>query len=324
VKCIFIIVDITLVYIKAGDINDTGGSDMNLELYKSFYYTAKYGNISKAAEHLYITQPAVSRTIRQLEDELRCALFFRTSKGVKLTQEGEILYQYIDQAFNFISTAEKKITDVKNLLSGEVRIGVSDTLCKYYLVPYLKLFNTLHPAIKIHIICPTTPGIISLLKAGKIDFGIINLPYEDDRLEFKSVMEIQDCFVAGEKYRYLSNKLQPLGEIVKNPLLLLERNSNSRLYIDRYFEANSISAVPAFELGNIDLLVHFARYDFGIACVIRNFIADELESGRLHEIKPIEKIPVRSIGVVWLRDVPLSTASRELITQLDNGEVFEI
>lgn len=155
----------------------------------------------------YITQPAVSRAIRQLEEELGCTLFIRTPKGVKLTLEGSILYKYVDQVFHFLSTAEKKINDVKNLNSGEIRLGVSDTLCRYYLVKYLKLFNTLHPKIKIHVVCPTTPGIISLLKAGKIDFGIINLPYNDDSLHFTTIMEVQDCFVTGVKYSHMSVKI---------------------------------------------------------------------------------------------------------------------
>jgi len=297
---------------------------MNFELYKIFYSIANHGSITKAAEHLYITQPAVSRSIRQLEGEMGCTLFIRTRKGVKLTQEGEILYQYIEQAFNFITAAEKKINDVKNLMSGEVRIGVSDTLCKHYLVPYLKLFNTLHPDIKIQVTCPTTPGIINLLKSGKIDFGIVNMPYYDDQLNFKNVMSVQDCFIAGEKYKHLHYKMQPLSEIVKYPILLLEKSSNSRLYIDQYFLNNSIPVIPDFELGNIDLLIHFARYDFGIACVIKNFIEDDLDSGRLYEIKPIERIPPRSIGVCWLKDVPLSKASNEIISLFDHNELSDI
>ncbi len=297
---------------------------MNLELYKAFYYTAKHGNVSRASEQLYITQPAVSRSIRQLEDALKCPLFFRTSKGVKLTPEGEILYKYVEQAFNFIAAGESKINDVKNLTVGEVRIGVSDTICKYYLIPYLKLFKTLHPGIKIRAICPTTPGIISLLKNGKIDFGIINLPYTDDQLNFQNIIKVQDCFVTGRKYQYLSRKLQPLDEIVKHPLILLEKSSNSRIFIDEYFKSNSLSVTPDFELGNMDLLMQFAKYDFGIACVIRNFIEDELDAGRLFEIKPIEKIPRRNIGVTWLKNVPLSSAAKVLISNLDYLETSEI
>lgn len=296
---------------------------MNLEQYRAFFYTVKYGNISKASEQLYITQPAVSRAIQQLEDSLRCTLFFRTSKGVKLTPEGEILYKYIEQAFNFIAAGESRIKDINNLLEGEVRIGVSDTICKYYLVPYLKLFKTLHPGIKVHVICPTTPGIISLLKAGKIDFGIINLPYEDEQLNFQNIIKVQDCFVAGPKYSFLSRQMQPLKEIVKHPLLLLEKSSNSRTFINEYFRANSLEAEPDFELGNIDLLLQFAKYDFGIACVIRNFIEEELEKATLYEIKPVEKIPSRYIGVTWLKNVPLSSAAKVLISNLDYLETSE-
>ncbi len=296
---------------------------MNLEQYKAFFYTVKYGNISRASEQLFITQPAVSRSIRQLEDSLKCTLFFRTSKGVKLTAEGEILFKYVEQAFNFIEAGESKIRDINSLLAGEVRIGVSDTICKYYLIPYLKLFKTLHPNIKIHVICPTTPGIIALLKTGRIDFGIINLPYEDEQLHFQNIISVQDCFVAGEKYSSLSKQVQPLQEILRHPLLLLEKTSNSRLFIDDYFRSHALTVEPDFELDNIDLLVQFAKYDFGIACVIRNFILDELQKGNLYEIKPAEKIPSRHMGVTWLKNVPLSAAAKVLISNLDYLETSE-
>lgn len=299
------------------------GVFMNLELYKTFYHIAKCKSITKAAEQMFITQPAVSRSVRQLEEELGCTLFVRTPKGVKLTLEGSILYQYVEKIFHDLSAAEKKINDVKNLNSGEIRVGVSDTLCKHYLVRYLKLFNTLHPKIKIHVVCPTTPGIINLLKAGKIDFGIINLPYSDDSLRFQSIMEIQDCFVAGEKYRHLSVKMQPLNEIIRHPLLMLEKASNSRVFADQYFLKNGVEVVPDFELGNMDLLVNFAKYDMGIAWVTRNFFEDELADGRLYEIKPIERIPPRHVGVAWLKDMLLSRASVELINLLNDNNPAE-
>ncbi len=296
---------------------------MNLELYRPFYYAAKSGSISKASEQLFITQPAVSRAIKQLEDSLGCTLFFRTSKGVELTQEGDILFKHIEQAFGLISSAESKINDVRNLITGEVKIGVSDTLCKYYLIPYLKLFNTNYPGVKVHVTCPTTPEIIKLLKAGKIDFGIINMPLKDEQLEFKAVMEIQDCFVAGEKYKHLSGKMLPISEVVKYPLLFLEKSSNTRAYIDEYLKNNSIAAVPDFELGNIDLLIQFAKFDFGIACIIENFAQDILDEGGLYKLHLIEKIPPRNISVAWLKSVPLTSAAKELIRNLEYVEQTE-
>lgn len=296
---------------------------MNLELYRSFYFVAKSKSISKASEQLYITQPAVSRAIKQLEYSLGCTLFFRTSKGVELTKEGEILFKNIDIAFNFIESAEKKLVEVIGLKTGEIRIGASDTLCKYYLVPYLKLFKAYYPNIKVHVSCPTTPGIIQLLKAGKVDFGIINMPYEDDQLSFKNIMEIQDCFIVGQKYKFLSGTPRHIAEIASYPMLLLEKSSNTRAYIDKYFQQHSLSITPDFELANIDQLTHFAKYEFGIACVIENFIDSIIHDNILYKISLIEKIPPRNISIVWLKNMPLTSAAKELIKQLEYIEPTE-
>lgn len=297
---------------------------MNLELYKFFYFVAKFENISKASEHLYVTQPAVSRAIKQLEESLGCLLFFRSSKGVQLTKEGKVLFQHVEQAYNFISSGERKINDINELKAGEVRIGASDTLCKYYLTPYLKLFKSYYPEVKVIATCPTTPEIVNLLKAGKIDFGIVNMPVQDEQLTFKHIMKIQDCFVVGQKYKYLSGTNRHIGEITKFPMLLLEKNSNTRIYIDKYLEENSIGVMPDFEFPNIDLLIHFAKYDLGVACVIENFIKDVIDKSPLYKINLIEKIPPRSMSVAWLKGVPLTAAAKELIKCLEYDEPYEI
>ncbi|WP_055669876.1 LysR family transcriptional regulator [Desnuesiella massiliensis] len=296
---------------------------MNLELYKFFYHVAKASNVSKASEQLYVTQPAVSRAIKQLEDELGCQLFFRTSKGVKLTQEGEVLFQYIEQAFNFISSGEKKVSDIKSLLTGEVKIGASETLCKYYLAPFLKLFKTYYPSIKVVVTCPNTHEIVRLIKAGEIDFGLVNMPLKDEQLEFKHIMDIQDCFIVGQKYKHLSGTKRHIKDIASYPMLLLEKASNTRMYIDQYFEKNSIMVTPDFEFPNIDLLIHFSKYDFGIACVIENFVEDILENNTLYKINLIEKIPPRSMSAAWLKNIPLTAAAKELIKYLEYNPPYE-
>jgi len=289
---------------------------INTELYRTFYIVAQEGSISRAAEVLYITQPAVSRAIQQLEEKSGCALFFRTPKGVKLTKEGKILYQYIEQAFNFIQLGEKKLSEIKELQKGEVTIGVSDTICKHYLLPHLKNFNHAFPGIHIHIANHTTPVIIDMLKNGKIDIGIANLPVDDQGLEIIKIMEIQDCFVVGEKYKELAMKERSIKEILNYPILLLEKESNSRVYIDKYLAQNQIKIKPEIELGNCELLVQFAIFDFGVACVIRNFILDELKDSKLYEIKLKEPIPSRHIGIIHLKSVPLSPASKRLLSYL--------
>lgn len=296
---------------------------MNLELYRSFYYVAKNGNVSKASEQLYVTQPAVSRAIKQLEDELGCSLFFRTSKGVKLTKEGEVLFQHVEQGLNYIFSGERKLSEFKSLQTGEVKIGASDTLCKYYLAPFLKLFKTYFPAINVVVTCPNTPEIVRLLKAGEIDFGLVNMPVEDEQLEFKHIMNIQDCFIVGQKFKHLSGTRRHIEEITSYPMLLLEKTSNTRRYIDQYFTKHSIIVTPDFEFPNIDLLIHFAKYDFGIACVIENFAVDALKNSSLYKINLIEEIPPRSMSVAWLKDLPLTSAAKELIKYLEYNPPYE-
>ena len=289
------------------------GLSINTELYKIFYFVAREGSISKAAVRLYITQPAVSRTIHHLEDHMGCMLFFRTSKGVRLTNEGQILFNYVEQAFNVLSLGEKKLALMKNLESGEISIGVGDTICKHYLIPFLKQYNLAFPGIRIHIVNQKTFEIIRLLKNGKIDIGIINLPIEDEQLRVTKVMEIHDCFVTGSKYRYLSEIPISIKDLVRFPIMLVEKGSNSRKCIEEFFQNNGISIQPEFELGNFELLAQFAMIDFGIACVIKEFFLQEIEKQQLFEVPLKEETPARGIGVASLKVVPLSAAAKELI-----------
>lgn len=289
---------------------------INTELYRTFFTVAQEGSISKAAELLYISQPAVSRAIQQLEDKSGCSLFFRTPKGVKLTKEGAILYQYIEQAFNFIHMGQKKLSEVQELRSGEIALGVGDTICKHYLIPHLRDFHRDYPGVRIHVANHTTPVTIDLLKKGKIDLGIVNLPVNDEELVVHKIMEIHDCFVVGEKYKMLADSPKSIKEIIQYPMLLLEKESNSRAYIDKYFAQNQVTVQPEIELGNFELLTHFAVIDFGVACVIKEFIREELKKSLLYEISLLEPIPPRHVGIIHLQSVPLSAASKKFLSFL--------
>jgi LysR family cyn operon transcriptional activator len=289
---------------------------MNMEWYRVFYHAAIQGSLSKAAEELFITQPAVTHSIKQLEAHLGGQLFFRTSKGVQLTEEGEMLFQYIDQAFNFISTGEKKLAELHNLMSGEIKIGAGDTLCRHYLLPYLQCFHESYPQIKIQVTNRTTPETILLLKQGKIDLGIVHLPVTDNKLTIVETLEIQDCFIAGLPYQKLANETLSIEQLNDYPIILLEKGSSTRSYIDAYSNGYGITLKPEIELGSIDLLVEFARTGLGIACVIHNFIAEELSSSNLFEIRLQQPIPPRKIGIVTLKDVPLSSAASRFIGEL--------
>jgi len=294
------------------------GYNISTESYKIFYYVAREGSISKAAEKLYITQPAVSRTIQQLEGKLGSMLFFRTSKGVKLTNEGQILFNFVEQAFNYLSLGEKMISQMKTLDSGSISIGVGDSICKLYLLPYLKRYHTEHPNIDIHIFNEKSFQIIDMLKRGVIDVGIVNLPIEDEQLRITRVMDIHDCFAVGDKYRSLAEKPLPLKELEHYPLMLIEKGSNSRRYVEEFLLSHGVNVQPDFELGNFELLAQFAIINLGVACIVREFFPVEIESGMLHVVPLEEEVPARGIGLITLKVVPLSAATREMIYLLTN------
>lgn len=288
----------------------------SMDLYRTFYFAAKTGSLSRAAEELYITQPAVSHAIKLLETQMDVALFIRTPRGVRLTSEGEVLFQHVEQAYQLLTSAEKKIKSMQNLEWGEIEIGAGDTLCRYYLLPFLETFHQDFPSIKIRITNRTTPETVKLLKEGKIDFGIVNLPLEDEQLVVTPALPLQDCFVAGTKYQELKDQEISFQELLNYPILLLEKGSNTRAFLDNYAHSLGASLQPEFELGSIDLLIEFARIGLGIACVTRTFFEEELLQGHIFEIRLKHPLPVRHIGIITLKDVPLSTAANQLISRL--------
>lgn len=284
-----------------------------LDLYKVFCLVAKQESFSKAAKQLFMTQPAVSQMIMQLENELDTRLFNRTPKGVTLTNEGSLLFEYANSAINLIEVGEEKLLEFKNLTAGELRIGVGDTISKYFLLPFLERFRNKYPSVNIRIVNGTTFEIRGSLKSGEVDIAICNLPIEDASLVIRPCLDIHDVFVYGEKYEKILAKPVHLDELVKLPLIFLEPNSNSRNYVESYLLSEGVSISPEFELGSHDLLVEFAKINLGIACVTKEFVQTELDRGVLTEVQLIEQIPKRSIGLCFLRTVPLSPASTRFV-----------
>ena len=173
----------------------------NLEYYKVFYHVAKLGSVTLASQQLFISQPAVSQAIKQLELSLGCTLFFRAPKGVKLTPEGETLFTYIKQGYELFQSGEKKLEEMLNFENGEIRIGASDMTLKYYLLPYLEKFHKSYPSIKIIVSNAPTPETILSLKAGKIDCGIVSSPVDESK-DYKiiEVSDVRDTFVASSRF----------------------------------------------------------------------------------------------------------------------------
>ena len=287
--------------------------DISFELYKIFYHAAVSGSFSTAAEKLYITQSAVSQSIKSLEKKIGRQLFYRKARRVRLTGEGELLFRHVEQAYNFIKTAEGKINDMQNLESGQVKIGIGDTACKYFLIPYLEKFIRKYPKIKVQVINRTSPQIIDTLKAGMIDFGIITLPVSDRDITVREFKEVEDMLVASARFHELKHKKLGFHELKEYPLLMLQSKSATRSNLDGFFKEKGIEIVPEVELESIDLLVEFARIGLGIAHVLRESAAGAIERGELFEIKTTEPLPRRKLGIVTMRDVPLSRSSEEFV-----------
>ena len=264
-----------------------------------------------------MTQPAVSQAIMQLERELDTRLFNRTPKGVSLTNEGSLLFEYVNSAINLIDVGEEKILEFKNLTTGELKIGVGDTISRYFLLPYLEAFHNRYPNIKFKIANGTTSELCSILKSGEVDIAICNFPIDDPTLELSPCFEIQDTFVYGEKFKKILAKPISLQELVKLPLIFLESKSNSRKYVEDYIQSKGIQISPEFELGSHDLLLEFAKINLGIACVTKEFSQEYLKKGLLHEVQLHEEIPKRSIGVCFLKTVPLSPASTKFVELIE-------
>lgn len=273
--------------------------NIDFELYRIFYVVANNGNITKASEELNISQPAISKSIKKLEEQLGGQLFVRTKRGVILTEEGKEFYNYIKQAIEYINNAENKFTDLINLETGCIKIGISTTLTKEFLLPYLEKFHTLYPKIDIKIITSLTSDLITKLKSGLIDIVILNLNdknYGND-IDIIKCMKINDCFVVNSKYKNLINKGVSLKEINNYPLILQSKGSNTREFLDNIAKEKGIIFNPNIELASYSLVVEFAKIGLGIGYVTKEYIKDELNNKKLFELKTKEKIPSRYIGI---------------------------
>lgn len=284
-----------------------------LDLYKVFQIVAKNKSFSAAARELFMTQPAVSQSIMQLEDDLDTRLFNRTPKGVSLTNEGELLFEYVNSAINLIHVGEEKIAEFQNLMTGELKIGVGDTISKYFLLPYLEAFRNQYLQITFKIVNGTTLELCEALKSGEVDIAVCNLPIDDTTLEVQPCFEVQDTFVYGEKFEKVIKKPIHLAELVNLPLIFLEPNSNSRQYVEDYILSQGIKLEPEFELGSHGLLLEFAKINLGIACVTREFSKAYIETGELREVELVEAIPKRHVGIVSLKRVPLSPSATRFV-----------
>ncbi len=279
--------------------------ESTLSSYRIFNAVAEAGNLSKAAKELFISQPAISKAVSKLEQSLSVKLFTRNSRGVKLTEEGALLYEYTCSAFESLRQGEESIKKIHTLGIGHIKIGVSTTLCKYLLLPYLQNFIESYPHIKISIECHSTFETLALLEEGKLDIGLIGKPSVSRSIDFFPLKTIRDTFVASPAYlTNLKERESGLTDDTKvllqrANLMMLDEKNITRLHMDDYLLKHEIHIGQTLEVSNMDLLIEFSKIGLGIGCVIREFVEQELADGSLIELSMPHAIPRRTVGFAY-------------------------
>lgn len=292
---------------------------VNLELYRVFYVVAKCGSLTKAAEELYISQPAVSQAIKQLETQLGGKLFNRTHKGMELTETGgRQIFDTVEKALKLFDEAESKYAELKDTATGMVRICASDTVSTHFLLPYIKEYHEKYPNVNLVLQNCTSSETIELLKAGKGDIGFVNLPIDDTEINLSNtVMQLHDTFVCSDKFKELTDGVVDLKRLQDYPLLMLELSTATRQAIVSFAHSQGIHLHPEIELASLELMCMLAKNGIGIACIPREFVSHELnEEKSLIEIKTNPSLPTRAIGLALPKDKNLTFAVKEFIKLL--------
>lgn len=288
--------------------------NIDFELYRIFFVVANNGNITKASMILNISQPAVSKSIKKLEEQLGGQLFVRTKRGVTLTKEGKVFYDYIKKAMEYISNAENKFTYFQKLDEGTIRIGISTTLTKDFLLPYLEKFHITYPKINIQIITNVSSELFKKLRNGLIDLVILNSSDNkfDSDLDVIKCKKTNDCFIVSDKY--VSKKINTsIKDLNRYQLILQTKGSNTRKFIDDFAQKHGVVLKPNMSLASHQLVIEFTKIGLGIGYATKDFIKKELECGSLKEVNLKEKLPQRYICIVTSKNNMPNFSSKKLI-----------
>jgi DNA-binding transcriptional LysR family regulator len=290
------------------------GNDIDLNLYKVFYTVANVGNITKAAEELYISQPAVTKAIHTLETNLGGVLFIRTKKGVTLTEEGKVLLSYVKNILTEARNAENKFNSLIKLEEGKIRIGASATVSKHFLMPYIAEFHRLYPNIDIEITNKLTVNLMSDLRNGYVDFLVTNLPTKEALdMEITVCAKLHDTFAVSEKYLAKENKLYTLNELLEYKIVTQKEPSNTRAFLNNYMKSNGIDFKPDIEIVSYGLVTEFINAGFGVGYITKEFAKEELASGKFYELRVKPEVHERELGIVTLKNSALNYAASKFV-----------
>lgn len=286
--------------------------DINYELYKVFYYVANTLSFSEASKQLFISQSAVSQSIKALEKKIGQSLFVRSTKKVLLTPEGEILLRHIEPAINLIKRGESQIVEAA-VSGGQIRIGASDTICRYFLVPYLERFHKEFPNAHIKVTNGTSIQCAELLESGQVDLIITNYPnsYIGNFSKLEIIKDFQDVFVANRAFEHLRGKKNSLKELLNHPILMLDKRSTTSEFLHALFQKHQLDLVPEIELSSNDLLIDLANIGLGIAFIPDYCITQT--HPELFVVETEEELPLRQLALAYNSNLPVSRVTQEFM-----------
>ena len=285
--------------------------DINLELYKVFYYVATSLSFSEASRQLFISQSAVSQSIKTLEKKLNHTLFIRSTKKVLLTPEGELLLQHVKPALQMLVEGESLLSG-DNMLKGQLRIGASDTICRYYLISYLQQFHQAFPDVRIKVTNSTSIGCVELLEKGQVDLIVCNFPNSrlGNHMQIRVLKEFQDIFIGNPAYFPLNDMPRELNTLLEYPILMLSGKSTTSEYLHQAFASQGLNLLPEVELNSNDLLMDLARIGLGTACIPDYMLSPD---DSLKPISLISGLSPRQLVLVYHDGQPLSQAAERFL-----------
>ena len=287
---------------------------IDLELYRIFYVVAETGNITKASKLLNISQPAVTKHIKNLESQLNTPLFIRTKKGVVLNECGQKIFLNVKQALTLLDETNNMIKEFTCLNTGTIKIGISTTLMRKYLLKYIELFHSKYPNIIVDIYTDPTKELINKLKSGLIDLVIGKFPYNLDKdLNYNLLGKTKYIFIANKKYFNLENTAINSKDLENYPILLQEYPSNSRISAEKYFEDNNITIEPKMNIASSNLLIDFIDMGYGIGYVTELYVKDELKSDDLFKINITPQPESISFGIITLKNNVMTNHCQKFI-----------
>lgn len=293
--------------------------NVNLELYKAFYYVGKNKSISKAADELMISQPAISRSIKTLEGQLNVNLFIRKRDGVELSEAGLLIFDKVKNAIMLIENAENEISSFKKLDFGYINIGASKTILHEFLMKYITEFHKEFPNIVIRVYTDKTSLLIKKSKIGLIDIIFTNLD-DNDYSDFENVrlIKINDCLAVNESYSNLKDKVISNNELEELPFILLTKGATSRNIFDNVCNKNDIRINPIMEFGSNSLVKEFTLSGFGVGLLTEEFVKDEIKSEKLIKLNTKLNLGSKYIGMLYTKE-SINYAAKEFISHIKNS-----